>query len=314
MKISLIFPGQGSQMVGMGEDFYNSFNTAKEIFLKLDDTLKRPLSSLIFSGTEEELSNTINSQPAIMATSIAIYKSIIEEKIVNKDSIQSVAGHSLGEYSALVANESITAEDSIRLLDIRSRAMQESMPIGTGGMAAIIGKSLNEIDEILLELQNHGKIFIANDNADGQVVLSGEIEAINFICENYKNFNIKRAIKLPVSAPFHCSLINGASKKLKREIVDQKFDEFIFPLYSNVTAKQCLNSNIKELLVKQVISRVRWRESVENMIKDGINLFIEIGPGSVLTNLIKRINREVSAISISKVEDLEKIKLARYNK
>tara|TARA_B100001029_G_scaffold38442_1_gene29633 strand:+ start:896 stop:1837 length:942 start_codon:yes stop_codon:yes gene_type:complete len=311
MKISLIFPGQGSQIVGMGKDFYNSFNTAKETFVKLDDTLNRPLSNLIFSGDEKELSNTVNSQPAIMATSIAIFRSIIEEKEISKDSIQCVAGHSLGEYSALVANGSISVEDSIKLLDVRSRAMQESMPIGTGGMAAIIGKSLDEVNEILSELENYGKIFIANDNADGQVVLSGEIQAINFICENYKNFKIKRAIKLPVSAPFHCNLINSASKKLDNVMSAQKFNEFNFPLYSNVTSEQCNSSNIKELLVKQIVSKVRWRESVENMIRDGINLFIEIGPGSVLTNLIKRINNNVSAISVSNVDDLEKIRLVK---
>ena len=313
MKISLIFPGQGSQFVGMGKDFYNSFNTAKDTFVKLDDTLRRPLSNVIFSGAEEELSNTINSQPSIMSTSIAIYNVIIEEGFVDKSSISCVAGHSLGEYSALVANESLTIEDSIKLLDVRSRAMQESMPVGTGGMAALIGKSLNEIDEILPELNRHGKVFIANDNANGQVVLSGEIGAINFICENYRDFKIKRAVKLPVSAPFHCELINSASKKLGNAMNNQKFDEFIFPLYSNVTAEQCDNSIIKDLLVRQVVSRVKWRESVENMIRDDINFFIEIGPGNILTNLIKRINKEVTAISINTVEDLEKIRLVNLN-
>ena len=313
MKISLIFPGQGSQFVGMGKDFYNSFNTAKDTFVKLDDTLRRPLSNVIFSGAEEELSNTINSQPSIMSTSIAIYNVIIEEGFVDKSSISCVAGHSLGEYSALVVNESITIEDSIKLLDVRSRAMQESMPVGTGGMAALIGKSLNEIDEILPELNRHGKVFIANDNANGQVVLSGEIRAINFICENYRDFKIKRAVKLPVSAPFHCELINSASEKLGNVMSNQKFDEFIFPLYSNVTAEQCDNSIIKDLLVRQVVSRVKWRESVENMIRDDINFFIEIGPGNILTNLIKRINKKVVAISISTVEDLEKIRLVNLN-
>jgi [acyl-carrier-protein] S-malonyltransferase len=212
-----------------------------------------------------------------------------------------------------VVNESITIEDSIKLLDVRSRAMQESMPVGTGGMAALIGKSLNEIDEILPELNRHGKVFIANDNANGQVVLSGEIRAINFICENYRDFKIKRAVKLPVSAPFHCELINSASKKLGNAMNNQKFDEFIFPLYSNVTAEQCDNSIIKDLLVRQVVSRVKWRESVENMIRDDINFFIEIGPGNILTNLIKRINKKVVAISISTVEDLEKIRLVNLN-
>ena len=309
MKISLIFPGQGSQFVGMGKDFYNSFIEAKDVFSELDYSLNRPLSNVVFSGSEDELSNTINSQPSIMATSIAMYNTIIGEGLLDKDLIACVAGHSLGEYSALVVNESLSIKDSIKLLDIRSRAMQESMPIGTGGMVALIGKTLIEIEEIMPELHKYGKIFIANDNADGQVVLSGEIKAINFICENYKKFKIKRAIKLSVTAPFHCMLINNASIKLENEMANQTFNNFIFPLYSNVTAERCHSRTIKDLLVRQIISRVRWRESVENMIKDGIDCFIEIGPGNVLTNLIKRINKKVKAISIGSVEDLEKFKL-----
>jgi len=313
MKISLIFPGQGSQLVGMGKDFYDSFDVAKDVFLQLDSFLNRPLSDTIFSGPEDELRNTINSQPSIMATSIAIYSAIVEEDLINKDLIKCVAGHSLGEYSALVVNESISIIDSIRLLDIRSRAMQESMPIGTGGMAALIGKKLFEVEKILPEIQKLGKIFIANDNADGQVVLSGEIKPIRYICENYKKFNIKRAIQLPVSAPFHCELIENASIKLENEIASQKFNNFTFPLYSNVTAEPCNNGIIKDLLVRQIINRVRWRESVENMIKDGVDCFIEIGPGNILTNLIKRINKEIKAISISSVDDLAKIQSIDFN-
>ena len=313
MKISLIFPGQGSQFVGMGKDFYDSFVVAKEVFSQLDCFLNRPLKDIIFSGSENELRKTINSQPSIMATSIAIYKTIVEENLIDRYSIKCVAGHSLGEYSALVANESISIKDSIRLLDIRSRAMQESMPIGTGGMAALIGKTLIEVEEILPEIQKLGKIFIANDNANGQVVLSGEIKPIEFICENYKEFKIKRAIQLPVSAPFHCELINNASIKLENEIASQKFNDFIFPLYSNVTAEPCNNEEIKDLLVRQIINRVRWRESVKNMIKDGVNCFIEIGPGNVLTNLIRRINKEVKVISISSIEDLAKIQSIDFN-
>ena len=228
--------------------------SAKDVFDELDDTLNRSLSNIVFSGSEEELSNTINSQPSIMATSMAIYNSIIEEGLIDKELIECVAGHSLGEYSALVTNESISIKDSIKLLDVRSRAMQESMPIGTGGMAALIGKTLIEIEEILPELQKYGKIFIANDNADGQVVLSGEISAINFICDKFNEFKIKRAIKLPVSAPFHCDLINNASIKLKNEMTNKIFSNFSFPLYSNVNAEHCNNQTIKDLLVKQIIS------------------------------------------------------------
>ena len=307
MKISLIFPGQGSQFVGMGKDFYDSFNTAKNVYSELDNTLNRPLSEIIFSGSEDELRNTINSQPSIMATSIAIYNTIMKEGLIDKNSIKCVAGHSLGEYSSLVVNESLSVEDSVKLLDIRSKAMQESMPIGTGGMVALIGKTLIEVEEILPEIQKIGKIFIANDNADGQVVLSGEIRVIKYICENYKKFKIKRAVQLPVSAPFHCELIQSASIKLKNEIAGQKFNNFIFPLYSNVTAEPCDNETVKDLLVRQIVNRVRWRESVENMIRDGVDYFIEIGPGNVLTNLLKRINKEVRAVSVGTVEDLKKL-------
>ena len=313
MKISLIFPGQGSQFVGMGKDFYSSFTAAKDVFSEMDSTLNRSLTNIIFSGSDDELQNTINSQPSIMATSIAIYNTIIDQGLINKEWIQCVAGHSLGEYSALVANESLCVKDSIRLLDVRSRAMQESMPVGTGGMVAIIGITFNEINKILSETQKYGRIFIANDNADGQIVLSGEIQAIDFICENYKEFKIKRAIRLPVSAPFHCELIKSAAVKLENEIINQTFNNFTFPLYSNVTAEICNNKTIKDLLVRQIINRVRWRESVENMIRDGIDCFIEIGPGNVLTNLIKRINKDVKVIPIASVEHLEKIKSINFN-
>ena len=309
MKISLIFPGQGSQFIGMGKDFYTSFPEARDVFFKLDSKLNRPLSNIIFSGSEDDLSNTINSQPSIMATSIAIYNTIISEGLISKNSIHCVAGHSLGEYSALVVNESISLQDSIKLLDIRSRAMQESMPIGTGGMVAMIGKTINEALDILPEIKRHGKIFVANDNADGQVVLSGEMEAIDFICKNYKDFKIKRVIKLPVSAPFHCELIKNASIKLENEMINQTFNNFVFPLYSNVTAEICNDKTIKDLLVSQIVSKVRWRESINNMIRDGVDCFIEIGPGNVLTNLTKRINKTVKSISICSVEDLEKIRL-----
>tara|TARA_B100000579_G_scaffold433071_1_gene451146 strand:+ start:1104 stop:2030 length:927 start_codon:yes stop_codon:yes gene_type:complete len=307
MKIALVFPGQGSQIVGMCSDFYNLYGSAKEVFNILDDRLNRPLSSLIFSGSKDELNNTINAQPSIMAASIAVYNAIIEEGLIKKDDIKCVAGHSLGEYSALVANKSISIEDSIDLLDVRSRAMQESMPVGTGGMAALIGKTIQDIEKILPEISSNGKIYIANDNANGQVVLSGEIKAIDFICVNYREFGIKKAIKLPVSAPFHCDLIDTASVKLEIAMKDKKFKEFIVPLYSNVTAEPCNSLDIKELLVRQVVSRVKWRETIQNMVRDGIDNFIEIGPGGILTNLIKRINKDVTAISISSVEDLKKL-------
>ena len=224
------------------------------------------------------------------------------------NNIKMVAGHSLGEYSSLVANESLEFSDAAKLLKIRSEAMQESMPVGTGGMAALIGASLEQIDDILPELSEHGKIYIANDNANGQVVLSGEISAIDYICDNSKKYNIKRAIKLPVSAPFHCELINSAAIALKKEVVNFHFKDFKYPLVSNVNAKPCSAKNIQSLLVDQVVSRVRWREILEYMVNQNTTTFIEIGPGNVLTNLVKRMSKSANAISISKIEDLSKLK------
>jgi len=308
MTIALLFPGQGSQFIGMGKDFYDQYESAKLVYNELDLALNRQLSDLIFDGSDIDISLTTNSQPAIMATSIAIFRTIQAEKLIDTNSIKFVAGHSLGEYSSLVVNESLEFSDAAKLLKIRSEAMQESMPVGTGGMAALIGASLEQIDDILPELNEHGKIYIANDNANGQVVLSGEISAIDYICNNSKKFNIKRAIKLPVSAPFHCELINSAASILKKEVVNFHFKDFKYPLVSNVNAKPCSAENIQSLLIDQVVSRVRWREILEYMVNQNTTTFIEIGPGNVLTNLVKRMTKSANAISISKIEDLPKLK------
>ena len=307
MKIALIFPGQGSQYIGMGKDFFDNSRASKLIFNNLDETMGFKLSELIFNGSEDELSKTTNSQPAIMSLSISILEEINARGLLNDKNIQSVAGHSLGEYSALVANNSLSFEDSVNLLIVRSEAMQKSMPIGTGGMAALLGQSEDEILLILEKLETYGKLFIANDNADGQIVLSGEINAIDYLCKNFKTLGVKRAIKLPVSAPFHCELIYEASLILKEELEKYSFDEFSYPLYSNVTAEKSDANNVKALLSKQVVNRVRWRETIQNMIRDKVETFIEIGPGNVLTNLIKRNTKDVKAVSIGKLSDLDKL-------
>ena len=307
MKTALIFPGQGSQYIGMGYDFYEKYHVSRDIYQKLDNTIGRDLSKLIFSGDEKELMQTQNSQPSIMATSIAIYEAIIYENLLSSNSYSCVAGHSLGEYSALVAIKSLEFEDSVKLLKLRSKAMQESMPVGTGGMIALIGCTNEEIENLIFNVKKYGKIFIANDNTKGQIVLSGQMKAIDYIIENSKSLNVKRAIKLPVSAPFHCELIHATASEIKNEISNYEFKSFNVPLYSNVTAKICSERNIKKLLVDQVVSRVRWREIVEKMLDDGVTNFIEIGPGNVLTNLVKRTSKDIKAISISKLEDLEKL-------
>ena len=307
MKTALVFPGQGSQYIGMGFDFYSKFDVSKETLDNLDETLKFNLTNLIFNGDPDELSKTQNSQPSIMATSISIFLSLISENIIKKDSFHCVAGHSLGEYSALVANGSLKYKDSIELLKIRSQAMQESMPIGSSGMIALIGCSEKVAEESIFATSDYGKLFIANDNADGQIVMSGDIGAINYLYENYKSLNIKRAIILPVSASFHCKFMKNASEKMQDEIINYTFNPFEVPLYSNVTSEICNYDNIKKLLVDQIVSKVRWREIIENMIRDGVQNFIEIGPGNVLTNLIRRVSKDVLAISVSKVEDMEKL-------
>ena len=307
MNIALIFPGQGSQYIGMGQDFFNDSAESRSIFKHLDEIMGKNLTELMFNGSEDELAKTTNSQPAIMSVSIAILKEIFVRGLLDEKKIHSVAGHSLGEYSALVANNSLSFEDSVKLLIIRSEAMQKSMPLGTGGMAAVLGQSEEEILIVIQKLKKYGKLFIANDNADGQIVLSGEINAIDYLCANAKTLGAKRAIKLPVSAPFHCELINDASVTLKKEIEKFNFDKFSYPLYSNVTAEKSDTMDIKTMLSKQIINKVRWRETMQNMIRDNVETFIEIGPGNVLTNLLKRSSKEIKSVSIGKLSDLDKL-------
>ena len=292
----------------MGQDFYQKYHVSKEIFDELEDILGRRIIDLIFRGENFELSQTENSQPAIMTTSIAILKALEYENILSLDSFQAVAGHSLGEYSALVANRGLKFKDSAKLLKIRSKAMQECMPLGTGGMIAIIGCNKEYIDDVLIEASEYGSIYIANDNAEGQIVLSGEIKPIEFISANSKNLNIRKAVKLP-SAPFHCALMSQASEILGTEIRKTQFNQFEVPLYSNVTSHTCNEIEIPNLLIDQVVKKVRWREIIENMVADGFNKFIEIGPGNVLTNLVKRISRNVDVYSVNKISDLEKLEI-----
>ena len=307
MKTALIFPGQGSQNVGMGYDFYSNFQSSRDIYDQLDKIMGKSLTNLIFKGEESELSMTENSQPSIMTTSVAIMAALKESGKLDDHSFHCVAGHSLGEYSALVTNKSLDFKDSVELLKIRSKAMQESMPAGTGGMAAIIGGTEEEIIAIISGISTEGKVYIANDNAVGQVVISGEMNAIDYVVANSKKLGVKKVIKLNVSAPFHSEFMMKASMTMQNEIDKFSFKAFSVPLYSNVTSLPCNETEIKKILVEQLVKKVRWREIITNMINDGVQRFIEIGPGNVLTNLVKRMSKEIISISISKVDDLVKL-------
>ena len=307
MKTALIFPGQGSQYIGMGYDFYSAFQSSRDIYDQLDRIMGKSLTKLIFRGEESKLALTENSQPSIMATSIAILVALEESGKIDERKFHCVAGHSLGEYSALVANKSLNFVDSVELLKIRSKAMQQSMPAGTGGMAAIIGSNEADITDIINDISSEGKIFIANDNAAGQIVISGEMKAIEYIASNAKELGLKKVIKLSVSAPFHCELMMNASMVMQSEIDKFNFNGFTVPLYSNVTSLPCHEEEIKKILVEQIVKKVRWREIITNMLNDGVQRFIEIGPGNVLTNLVKRQSKEITSISISKVDDFEKL-------
>jgi [acyl-carrier-protein] S-malonyltransferase len=304
---SVIFPGQGSQMVGMGKEFYDKFDLVKNLFKEADDTLNFSMSKLILEGPKEELDLTANTQPAIFLISYSIYSVIRKEFNIDLSKAKYFAGHSLGEYSALSCAGYLNFSETIKILRIRGDAMQNSVPKGQGGMVAILGSKVEIIEKILNE-QNLST-QIANDNSEGQIVLSGKTDDLDKLILILKKNSIKN-IKLPVSAPFHCNLMNKATNIMNDELNKLNFNEGENKLISNVTANEILNTTeLKELLVKQIENRVRWRESVINMIGSGVNHFIEIGPGKVLSGLIKRINKEVKIDTINNQGDIESLKI-----
>jgi [acyl-carrier-protein] S-malonyltransferase len=306
---SVIFPGQGSQLVGMGKDFYNKYTLVKDLFKEADDTLGFPLSNLILNGPKEDLDLTENTQPAIFLISYSIFKLIKEEFNINLNRANFFAGHSLGEYSALASAGVLSFSDTLRILKIRGKAMQNSVPKGVGGMVAVLGSEIETIENFISENKTKYECYIANDNSVGQIVLSGNIEDLEKMMVDLKSANIKN-IKLPVSAPFHCKLMNKATLVMNEEIEKLNFKEPQNILISNVTGKEISNSNeLKYLLVKQIESRVRWRESVLLMVSKGINQFIEIGPGKVLSGLIKRIDKNVKVSAINTEEDIKLINI-----
>ena len=304
---SVIFPGQGSQLVGMGKDLHNKYSLVQDLFKEADDTLGFSLSSLVLNGPKENLDLTENTQPAIFLVSYSIFRLIKEKFNINLNKADFFAGHSLGEYSALASAGVLSFSDTLKILKSRGKAMQSSVPKGEGGMVAVLGSEIEIIENLINENKTKYECYIANDNSTGQIVLSGNIKDLEKMMVDLKSANIKN-IKLPVSAPFHCKLMSKATSVMNEEIKKLNFNEPKNILISNVTGKEISNTNeLKDLLVRQIENRVRWRESVLLMIDKGVNQFIEIGPGKVLSGLVKRIDKNVKVSAINTEEDIKLI-------
>jgi len=306
---SVIFPGQGSQVIGMGKEFYEKYEIVRNLFEQADDVLGLSLSKIILEGPKDQLDLTKNTQPAIFLISYSIFEVVTKELNVDLNRAKFFAGHSLGEYSALSSARYLNFSDTIKLLRIRGNAMQTAVPEGEGGMVAVLGSTIKIVEEILNDKQNNFIVQIANDNSDGQIVLSGKNNDLIDLIKIFKSKKIK-SIKLPVSAPFHCKLMNKATATMKQEIEQIEFKDSDKKLISNVTAEEISNKEeLKKLLIKQIENRVRWRESVLNMINKGVDHFIEIGPGKVLSGLIKRINNNVKIDTINNETDINNLKI-----
>ena len=301
---AVLFPGQGSQYVGMGSDFYEKFDSVKEIFRTVDKTLGFSLSNIILNGPEAELKLTQNTQPAIMTIGVCIFNVLNQQFGLNLNNARFFAGHSLGEYTALVCGGSLTIERAAYLLHERGKSMQDAVPSGQGAMMAILGMTIHEVENEINLLPKGEICEIANDNTSGQVVVSGKKMVIEILNENLKKKK-KKGILLPVSAPFHCSLMKKAAENMKDEIENTNFLKPKPSIISNVTAKVETDvDKIRPLLIDQITSRVRWRESIDFMIKQGVASFLEIGPGKVLSGLVKKINRNVKVSNINSIEDI----------
>ena len=302
---SVIFPGQGSQLVGMGKELFVKYDLVKKLFEKADSALGFKISNIILDGPKEDLDLTVNTQPAIFLISYSIYELITKEFKIDLSQAKYYAGHSLGEYSALSSAGYLNFSDTINLLRKRGDAMQNSVPKGEGGMVAVLGSSLREIEKII-ELENDiSTVQVANDNSEGQLVISGKKNDLKKITEIFEIKKIKN-IKLPVSAPFHCKLMSKASQIMKKEIEKLTFLDAKTTLISNVTAREISDKDeLRRLLIDQIESRVKWRESVIHMINNGVDHFIEIGPGKVLSSLVKRINRNVKINTINTESDIK---------
>ena len=306
---SVVFPGQGSQVVGMGKELYDKHKIVQDLFNEADETLGFSLSKLIIDGPKDDLDLTINTQPAIFLTSYSIFKVIKDEHNIDLSNAHAFAGHSLGEYSALACAGYLNFNETLKILKLRGESMQNAVPKGIGGMLAVLGTTTETIEKILDENKDNFQAQIANDNSDGQIVVSGKLEDLKKMMENLKENKIKN-IQLPVSAPFHCSLMEKATENMRGPLNNLSIEPVGINIVSNVTALAVNEpSKIKELLIKQIENRVRWRESILKMIDEGVDNFIEIGPGKVLAGLIKRINKQVKTISINSEDDIKNINI-----
>ena len=306
---SIIFPGQGSQYVGMGNIWYSDYTEAKKVFDEADKILKFPLTDIIFNGPEDSLKKTNNAQPAILVTSIAILEAVKSLKKINLSKFcDYVAGHSLGEYTALYASEVLNFESVLKLVRYRGELMNKSDKSGNGKMAAIIGLKISKIEKILNNFNKKGVCEIANDNSDGQVVISGNKEDVDSFKLLAKNEGAKLTVDLNVSAPFHCKLMKNAAEKMKSAINEVLYNKYTIPLISNVEATPCKKiSDFKILLSNQITNTVKWRETIMFMEKKGVNRIYEIGPGNVLTGLVKRIAKGIECFSIQNPEDMDNL-------
>mgnify|MGYP001270551993 FL=1 len=305
---ALLFPGQGSQVVGMGSEIYEGFDLVKKIFKQADEKLNYPISKMILEGPENQLQLTKNTQPAILTVSYSIFKVLKDEFGFDISLFKYFAGHSLGEYSALVCSNSLSLNDALYLLHERGKAMQEAVPVGMGSMIAVLGMKIDEIRELLVNKNSNENVCeIANDNAEGQVIISGRKDSVQSLQKTLKEKKIK-SIPLKVSAPFHCSLMKPAAKIMEEKINGIKFNDPIFKIINNVTAKPENNSSIiKKLLIDQIYSTVKWRESLINMSDLGVTKFVEIGPGKALTGMIKRTVKNANCFSINSIADIKNL-------
>ena len=301
------FPGQGAQSIGMGRDLAEAYPSAAAVFEEVDEALGEKLSALIWEGEQEELTLTANAQPALMATSLAAMRAL-EAEGVPITSAAYVAGHSLGEYSALAAAGALSVADTAKLLRLRGQAMQEATPVGMGAMAAVLGLSLADVEAVALEASEGAVCAAANDNDPAQVVISGHAQAVERAVEIAKEKGAKRALMLPVSAPFHCALMQPAADRMAEALAGTEIATPTVPLVANVRAEAVSDPDtIRSLLVEQVTGRVRWRESVAWMAGQGVTELVEIGAGKALSGMARRIERSLSAVAVNGPEDVKKL-------